>query len=157
MHYLHSFLTEDAVEVEVLDVEGTADFAGAVVPHARSAHAVTAVGDIDLMAIAPGAALRHFRTFEVHSAGTEVGLDERRERAVLDEGGKHLDGKAEVGRDAGDIGLRAGGVEMEDVTALYRLSVFGGDAESHAGRDEKGVLAPLLEIEFHYRCFLRLS
>ena len=34
---LHAFFGEDAVEVEVFDVEGAADFAGAIVPDARPA------------------------------------------------------------------------------------------------------------------------
>jgi hypothetical protein len=40
---------------------------------------------------------------------------------------------------------------MQDVAALHRLAVFGGDAESHAGRDKKGVSAALPEFHFHLK------
>ena len=46
-------LTEDAIEVEVVHIERAADLAGAVVVHARAAATSTAVGDVELMPIAP--------------------------------------------------------------------------------------------------------
>ena len=94
--YLHAFLPEDAVEVEILHIERTAYLTGTVVPDAGSAGTVTAVGYVDLMAVAPGTALRNLGTFEVHSAGTEVALDDGGERAALDEGREDLHREAQI-------------------------------------------------------------
>ena len=63
---LHAFLAEDPVQVEILHVQRPAHFAGAVVPHARAARAVAAVGDVELVAVAPRPALRHLLAFVVH-------------------------------------------------------------------------------------------
>ena len=149
VHDLHPFLPEDAVEVEIFHVEGASHFTGAVVPDTRSAGTVAAVGDVDLVTVAPGAALRHLGTLEVHPAAAQVGLDERGERAPLDEGRENLDRQAEVGGHAGDVGLGAGGLEVEDVAGLDRLAVFRGDAESHRSGDEEGVFAALFEGDVH--------
>ena len=131
VHDLHALLPEDAVEVEVLDVQRTAHLAGAVVPDARAAGAVAAVGDIDLVPVSPRAALFHFGPLEVHAAPAQVGLDERGERTSLHEGREDLHGQTEIGGHAGHVGLGAGGLEVEDVAGLHGLAVFGGDAESH--------------------------
>ena len=96
MHDLHALLTENAVEVEILDIESAAYLARTVVPDAGSAGAVSAVGYVYLMPVSPRAALRHLGTLEIHSAGAQVGLDEGRERAVLDEGGEDLDRQSEI-------------------------------------------------------------
>ena len=151
MHYLHTFLTEDTVKVEVLDIERPAHFSRPVVPDPRAAGAIAAVGDVYLMPVTPGTALRHFGSLEVHAAGTQVGLDEGCERTVLDKCRQHLDAHAEVRGYARNIGLGAGRVQMQNVAALHRLAVFGSYAESHAGRDKKGVLAALPEFHFHLK------
>ena len=68
MYYLYALFSEYAVEVEVLDIERPADFAGTVVPDPGAAGAAAAVCDVDLVPVAPGASLRHFGAFKVHSA-----------------------------------------------------------------------------------------
>ena len=80
MDDLHAFAAEDAVEVEVLDVQRPADFAGAVVGDARAARAVAAVGQVELVAIAPGAALLDFLALVVDVPAGEVVLDEAGDR-----------------------------------------------------------------------------
>ena len=85
-----AFLAEDAVEVEVADVEGAAYFAGAVIVDPRSAHTVAGVGDVDLVAVAPRAALVDFRPLVVDVPAPQVLLDEPRDRAAFHKGGQHL-------------------------------------------------------------------
>jgi hypothetical protein len=61
VHDLHALAPEDPLEVEVLDVQRAADLAGAVVVDARPARAQAAVGQVELVAVPPGAALRDLR------------------------------------------------------------------------------------------------
>ena len=146
MHYLHAFLAEYAFEVEVLYVKQPAHLTGTVVPHTRATGAVAAVGDIYLVPVSPGASLRHFRAFEIHSAGAEIALDESSEGAALDECGEHLYGHPEIGCDACHVGFGAGGIEMQHVAALHRLAVFGGHPQTHAGGHQEGIFAILLKF-----------
>ena len=147
MHYLHSLLAENAVQIEVLHVQQAAYLTGTVVPNARAAGAVAAVGDVDLMAVSPGASLRYFRALEIHPAGAEIALYEGCEGVALHEGGEHLHRHAQVGCDAGYVGLGAGGVEMQHVAALHWLAAFGGYAQAHAGGHEERIFAIL--FKFH--------
>ena len=55
-----------------------------------------AVSYVDLVPVSPGTALRDLGPLEIHSACAEIGLDESRERAVLHEGGQHLDRQSEI-------------------------------------------------------------
>src|SRR5664280_1662060 len=82
---LHALGTEQRIEVEVLDVEVEAHLARTVVPHARSTTAVAGVGDVELVPVPPGAALRKVRTAVRHVAGPEIGLDERGDGTARDE------------------------------------------------------------------------
>ena len=50
MQHLDAFFAEQPLEVEVLDVERAAHFAGPIVVHARPPRAEAAVGDVELMA-----------------------------------------------------------------------------------------------------------
>ena len=93
---LHSFFPEYPLEVEIPHVERTSDFAGPVVPDSRAAGAIAAVGDVDLVAVAPRSPLGDLRTLEVHPARTQVRLDERCERTSLYEGREDLHGKSEI-------------------------------------------------------------
>ncbi len=154
MHYLHAFLAENTLEVEILYVKQPAHFPGAVVPHARAAGTVSAVGDVDLVPVSPGASLRHFRAFEIHSAGAEIALDESGERTSFHEGGEHLYGHPEIGCDAGHVGFSAGGIEMQHVAALHRLAVFGGHPQTHAGGHQEGIFAILLKFHILLSCYL---
>ncbi len=77
-----ALLTEDAVEVEVVHVEHAADLTGAVVVYARAAATSTAVGDVELMPIAPRRPLRDLRTLIDHVPAGEIMLDQRRDRTV---------------------------------------------------------------------------
>ena len=149
MYNLHSFLPEDALEVEVLHVQSAANLTGTVVPNARAAGAVSAVGHIDLMAVSPGTALLYLRAFEFHSAAAEIALDEMSERTAFHESGKDLHRQAEVRCDARDIGLGAGSLKVEKVAGVDGLSALGRNPEPHAGRYQEGVFAVLLEFDIH--------
>ena len=97
MDHFHAFIPEDAVQVEVFRPERPADFSGAVVPDARAPESRPAVGDVDLVPVAPRAALGHFRPLDVHPPAAEIGPDECRERMPFDKGGQDLDGQAQTG------------------------------------------------------------
>ena len=146
---LHPFPAEDAVQVKVLHIQGAADFTGAVVMDARPARAVAAVGDVELVPVAPRPALLHLLALVGHVAASEVVLDQAGDRAVLDEGGQHLDRQAEVGGHAGDIGFRAGGLHEEAAAGMHGLAVGRGDAHPHAGGDKQGVGAVLFQFDGH--------
>ena len=66
---LHALPAEDPLQIEILDVERPADFAGAVVVHSRPARAAAAVGDVELVAIAPRPALLDLRALVLACAG----------------------------------------------------------------------------------------
>ena len=146
---LDAFLGKNAVEVEIFDVERAADFAGAIVPNARAARTVAAVGNIKLMAITPGAALRNFFAFEIDMAAAQVVFDHLRDRAAFDEGGEDFDGQAEIGSDAGDVGFGAGDLHHESAAGMDGLAVRRGDAHTHARRDDQRVFAILFQFDLH--------
>ena len=116
--------------------------------------AVAAVGDVELVAVAPGAALRDLGTLVGHVPAREVVLDDLGDRAPLDEGGEHLDRQAEVGGDARHVGLGAGGLHREGVAAMHRLAVRRRDPDAHArGHDHRPgrVLSQFHDLQFPFR------
>ena len=90
MQDLHTLFHEQAVEIEILHIQRAADFARAVVGHARAAHAKAAIGNVELVAVTPGAALRHFRALVIDAAAAQVALDEFGDGAILHKGGQHF-------------------------------------------------------------------
>ena len=122
MDYLYPFFPEYSVKVEILDIQRPANLSRSVVPHPRTAGAVAAVSDIDLVAVPPRSSLRDFRSLEIHPPGAKVRLYESGERASLDKGGQHLDREAKIGRYAGHISLCACGLQAEKVARMDRLS-----------------------------------
>ena len=88
MPYFLAALTEDALDVKVTDVQRAADFACAVVPDAGGAQTETGVRDVELMAVAPRTALRDGLALIADVAGTQLRLDERRNRAAFHEFGQ---------------------------------------------------------------------
>ena len=111
------------------------------------------------MAVAPGAALGDFGPFEIDVAGAEVVLDHLGDGAALDEGGEDFDGEAEVGGDAGDVGLGAGDLHHEGAGGVDGCAVGWSDADSHAGGNEEGVFAVLFQFDLHvwHRCLIQFG
>ena len=137
------------IEIKVGSGKQLPGFSCPVIPDPGHAEAFPAVRNIKLMAVSPGTSLFYFRTFEVHSSAAEVSLDEVCEGSALDEGSQHFYRKSEEGGYAGDIGLGAGGLEMEKVAGMYGLPVLGGNPQAHAGRNQEGIFAILLEFDIH--------
>ena len=144
---LHAFLAEDALDVVVLRVERAADLAGAVVPHARRAEAEAGVRDVELVAVAPGTALRHLLRLVRDVARAQLGLDEGRHRAALDEAREGEAFAAERARHVQHVRLGACRLEEEAVGVVYRHAVFGCDAQAHGGHACDRVF--LLSVLFH--------
>ena len=67
----------------------------------------------------------------------------------LTKGREDLDGQAEVGGDAGDVGFGAGRLQMEKVAGVDRLAGLGRHAQSHAGRHQQRVFAIGFERDVH--------
>ncbi len=146
---LDTFASEDAVEIEVFDVESAPDFTGAIVMDAGATGSGAAVGEVELVAVAPGAILFDFLAFVGHVTAGEVILDETGDGAAFDEGGEDFDGEAEVGGDTGDVGFGAGGLHREGIAAVHGLAVGGGEADAHAGRDEECGGGLGAEVQMH--------
>ena len=96
MYELGAFFAEDPVEVEILDAEHAADFAGTIVCHARAAGSDAAICQIDLVAVSPGAALVEFGAFDIHVPAGKVILNKAGDRAAGYESRQDLNGKSEV-------------------------------------------------------------
>ena len=84
MQHLHAVLAEELGGVVILRVERPAHFTGAVVPHARSAKPEAGIGDVELVAVSPGSALRHVRpdVGDVARAQLRFDIHEENSRAV---------------------------------------------------------------------------
>ena len=146
-----ALVAEDAVEIEVLGAQRAADLAGAVVPDAGAAVAVARVGDVELVAVAPGPALGDLGALVGHVASGQVGLDELGDGGARDEVREDLHGLAEVAGDGADIGLGARHLEHELVGDVHRLTGGRTDAHPHAGGDDEaplGVFAQLHGVAF---------
>ena len=103
-----AFLTEDAIQIKILDVQSASDFAGAIVLDIGSAGAVAAVGDIELVTIAPGAAGRDDRAFIIQTAETQVVFDKGCDGIVGDKSRQQFCGQSERGGNLRHIGLGTG-------------------------------------------------
>ncbi len=144
---LHAFVTEDALDVVVLRVERAADLAGSVVPHAGRAQAEAGVRDVELVAVAPRAALRHLLRLVRDVARAQLRLDEGRHRAALDEAREREALASERARHVQHVRLGARRLEEEAVGVVHRHAVFGGDAQAHGGHARDCIL--LLAVLFH--------
>ena len=149
MDNLHAFLAENAVEIEILYVQRAAHFAGAIIPHARSARAEATVRDIELMPKTPRPALRHFRAFEIHVAAAQIIFDHLRDRAAFHESGQNFHRQAQDRSNARDIGFRARHLHHERAAGMDRLRRLGGDADAHAGGDDQRVFTVLFQFNLH--------
>ena len=72
---LYALLFKNALQVKVLGGDRSSHFAGPVVPHSGSPAAKPGIGNIELVAIAPGAALGDAQPFEGNVSGSELTLD----------------------------------------------------------------------------------
>ncbi len=78
-------LSEDLFQIEIIRSERSSDLTRAVVPHSRRAQTEAGVGDIELMPVAPGAALRDFLARIGDVPGSQLSLDEGCDRASFHE------------------------------------------------------------------------
>jgi hypothetical protein len=93
MDNLHSFFGKNPFQIKILYIQGSSHFTGTVVEHTRPSQSITAVGDVELMTIAPRTTLRDFRPFKINVPTMQVGLDKRSNRTVLYESSQHFDRK----------------------------------------------------------------
>ena len=66
MNDLRAVFGKDTIEIKIFDVQLATDFACAIILHTWSTRTRTAVGHIDLMAIAPRSSLIKLFSFKVH-------------------------------------------------------------------------------------------
>ncbi len=156
MQDLNAFLAEDPVEVEILDVQHASDLTRTVVVDTRSAHAVTAVGDVELVAIAPGPALVEFLALIVDVAVSQFALDQRRDRAAGDEVGQDLDRKAQRRGHVEHVGFSTGHLHVVVACRVHGLTVERGDPDPHAARNHERIATILFKLDSHiqYLSFL---
>ena len=72
---LHALVLEDALQIIVLRADAPAHLAGPVVVHPRAAHAIAGIGDVELVAHAPGALLDDLRALKFDVAAAQIALD----------------------------------------------------------------------------------
>ena len=147
MDDLDSLFSENLIKVKIFDIEQSSDFACAVVLHAGSAAAVSAVGEVELVTVSPGTALLYLRSLVSHVAAGEVVFDHAGDRTVFDERGQDFDGKSEKCRNACDVGLRAGDLHHKVGAAMERLTVRRSESNSHAGRNQKRISRILFQCK----------
>ena len=149
MHDLHALRHEDAVEVEIGRRDRAAHLARAVVLHARAARAESAVGQVELVAVAPGRSLVELLALDAHVARGQVLADHPRDGAPLDEGRQHLDGQTQVRGHARHVRFRAGHLQAEGLAAVERLPVERRQPHTHARRHQQGRPGILSQGQIH--------
>src|SRR5690606_31259535 len=96
VHNLHAFLTENAVQIEVLHVERASYFTSTVVLNTGTARAVAVVGNVELVTVTPRIAILHHRAFVLHVAVTQVAIDELGYGTDFYESGHYFNRQAQV-------------------------------------------------------------
>lgn len=133
VHHAHAVGDENALEIKVLGLQRAADFTGAVVVHARAAHAEAGVCNVELVTIAPRAALLNFGSFVADVATAKLTLDKGSDRAAGDKRGQHPGSEAQRRGDVEHIALGAGGLHRVMVSDSDGLTIRGRNANAHAG------------------------
>ena len=144
MQNADTLLPEDTLDIKIFDGKRSADLAGAVVPDARRAESEAGVRDVELMAIAPRAALLHVQTLKADVPRAELALDEVRDGAGLDEFREREALVAKARRNVQHVRLRAGHLHIKQVAVLYRHPLRRRDAHTHARRARNGILIGFL-------------
>ena len=90
MHDLNPLFFKDPGHVKVTGVQDAADLAGTIIVDTRSPRAKAAVGNIELVPVAPGATLFNFRALVNHVAAGQAVFYKLSDRASFDKGGQHL-------------------------------------------------------------------
>ncbi len=129
----HALFAEDAVEIEIVGTKRSADLAGAVVPHAGRSEPEAGIRDVELVSVAPGAALRHVLPLKTDVARPKLPLDKVRHRRALYKFRKHKALAAEAGRYVEHVALGGGRLQIKQVAVLHRHAVGRRDPEAHAG------------------------
>ena len=148
MQHLHAVLAEELGGVVILRVERPAHFTGAVVPHARSAKPEAGIGDVELVAVSPGSALRHVRPDVGDVARAQLRFDERGHGATLHKARQHQALGSERARHVQDVRFGARSLQHEAVGVVDGHAVFRSDAKSHARNTGDGVLGVFLDLHF---------
>jgi hypothetical protein len=115
----------------------------------RSARAVAAVGDIELVAIAPWPVLIYLFALIVDVPAGKIVLYEPGDRTALDKPRQYLDRQAQKAGYTGHIGFGTGGLHGERVTTVNRLAVDRGNANPHTRRREEAIAAILSKFDSH--------
>lgn len=113
MQDAYAFLAEDALHIELVDGKGAAHFACSVVPDPGRPETEAGIRDIELMTIAPGAALIDFRAFKSDIAGAKLTLDKIRHGTSFYKFCKNQALASQGGRHVQDVGFGAGGLHIE--------------------------------------------
>ena len=101
------------------------------------------------MAIAPRAALFDFGAFVIHVTAGKIVFDHARDRAVFHKCREDFDRHAQIGNDADNVRLSGRDLQFKGIRAVERLTVRRGEADSHAGRNEGGILRVGFEFDGH--------
>ena len=114
---------------------------GSIVVDTGTASTITAVGQVDLVAVTPGPPLVTLRTLVVDVPASQVIFDQASNRAALDKRRQHLHRQAEVGGNAGDVRFGAGYLDHQRPAGMHRLAVGRRQTDAHAGRHQQGIPA----------------
>jgi len=113
MDDLNTLLNKYPVKVKIFDIQGTTHLTGTVVLYPWTACTVTAVGDIELVAVSPRISLLNFYPFVGHVAAQQVIFDHFGNRTILYKGGQNLYRKSKIGGDTCNVGFRAGNLHLK--------------------------------------------
>ena len=149
MQDAHALLTEDALHIELVGRQCPANFAGTVIPHTGGTHTKAAVGDVELVAESPRAALLHLSAFIADVAGTQVIFDELGDGAALDKLGQHQTFLPQRSGDVQNVGFSAGGLHIEVIAVVDSHAVVRSDADAHTGGAGDGIAVIAAKVHFH--------
>jgi hypothetical protein len=83
---LYTIPAKDPIQVKIVDVQGSSNLAGTVIMDPRPAGAVAAIGDIELVPVAPWSTLFNLPGLIINMAAGKIVLYESGDRTVLDKG-----------------------------------------------------------------------
>ena len=122
-----------------------------VLETARRTQAESGIGNVELVAEAPGSALRNFGSFKADVSGAELRLDKSSDRAAFDKPRHGEAGFSERRRHVQHVGFGTGCLHQKLVAVVHGHPVGRRDAHAHAGHAGQRIFDIALHHEFHIR------
>jgi hypothetical protein len=85
MQYADTLFAENTLKVKIVSRKRSADLARTVIPDSRRTKSEAGIGNIELMSVTPGAALRNILSLKVHISRTKLTLYKISHRRAIDE------------------------------------------------------------------------